>query len=75
MPGYASAWGRGLASVNYVVPMQVVDGAQDLLDGLRGILLCELSLLANPVEQLSSRGELGDDVVLVLEAERHNIST
>lgn len=61
--------------MNYVVLVQVVDSAQNLLDGLRGILFSELSLLANPVKQLSSGGQLGDDVVLVLNEQRHDIST
>lgn len=48
--------------------MEVVYGIQDLPDGLGGIFLRELALLANPVEQLSAGGQLGDDVVLVLQA-------
>jgi hypothetical protein len=52
--------------VDDVVLVEVVDGLEDLADGLRGILLSELALLADPVEQLATGGQLGDDVVLVL---------
>ena len=50
-----------------IVLVQVVHCAQNLLDGLRGVLLGELPLLTDSVEQLPSRSKLGDDVVLVLE--------
>lgn len=53
-------------SVNHVVLVQIVDGSEDLLDGLRGILFCEFPLVANAIEELASGGELSDDVVLVL---------
>lgn len=43
-----------LASVYDVVLVQVVDGFENLLDGLRSILLRELALLANTIEQLSA---------------------
>lgn len=49
-----------------VVPMQVVDCFEHLLDGLRRVLLGKPSLVANPIEQLSACGQLCDDVVLVL---------
>lgn len=49
-----------------VVLVEVVDGLEDLANGLRGILLGELALFANSVEQLAAGGQLGDDVVLVL---------
>ena len=52
--------------MNDIVPVQVVDGLEDLLDGLGGILLGELSLLADTVEQLTACGKLCDDVELVL---------
>src|SRR3569833_1046757 len=56
-----------LTSMDDVLGVEIVDGAEHLLDGLRGILLCELALLADPVEQLAARRQLGDDVVLVLQ--------
>lgn len=37
-------------SVDDVVVVEVVDGFEDLADGLGGIFLCELALLANPIE-------------------------
>lgn len=49
-----------------IVLVQVVDSLQDLLDGLGAVLLGEFALLANAVEQLSTRSELRDDVILVL---------
>jgi hypothetical protein len=51
--------------MNDIVLVQIVDCLQNLLDGLRAILLGELALLADSVEQLSSSRKLGDDVVLV----------
>ena len=56
-------------SVDHVVVVQVVDGAEDLLDGLRGILLRELALVTDAVEEFSSRGQLRHDVELVLRKE------
>ena len=53
-----------------IVLVQVVDRAQNLLDGLRSVFLGELALVANPVEQLSSSRELCDNVVLVLKRRR-----
>jgi hypothetical protein len=47
--------------------MQVIDSFENLLDRLRCVLLRELALVANPVEQLASCSELGDDVIFVLE--------
>lgn len=49
-----------------VVLMEVVDSTQNLLDGLRSILFREFSLLADPVEKLSSRRQLSYNVVFVL---------
>jgi hypothetical protein len=43
-------------SMDDVVAMKVVYGAENLFDSLRGILLGELALLADTVEKLSSRG-------------------
>ena len=49
-----------------VVLVEVVDGTQHLFDGLRGILFCEFSLLADPVEELASGRKLSDDGIFVL---------
>jgi hypothetical protein len=49
-----------------VVLVEIVDGSQDLLDGLRGVLLGELALFANTIEELSASRELGHNVKLVL---------
>ena len=57
-------------SVNNVVFMKVVDCVQDLLDGLRGILLGEFALLADAVEQFTADRELCNDIELVLENNR-----
>jgi hypothetical protein len=63
-------WGARRAglrtAVDDIVLVQVVDSLQDLLDGLGAVLLGEFALLANAVEQLSTRSELRDDVILVL---------
>lgn len=56
--------------MNNIVLVQIIHGAKDLLDGLRSILLGELALLRDSIEQLSSRRELSDDVVLVLNTGR-----
>lgn len=53
-------------SVDNLVGVEEVDGVKDLLDSLGGILLSELALLANPVKELTTGGELGYDVELVL---------
>jgi hypothetical protein len=49
-----------------IVVVEIVDGVEDLTDRLGRVLLRELALLADPVEQLSARRQLGDDVVFVL---------
>lgn len=51
--------------MNNIVAVKVVDSAEHLLDGLRSVLLCELALLADAVEQLSTGRKLRDDVVLI----------
>jgi hypothetical protein len=53
-------------SVNDVPLMEIVDGFQHLFDGLRRILFRELALVTDPVEQLSSDGQLSNNVELVL---------
>ena len=49
-----------------IVSVEVVDGVEDLFYGLGSVLLGEFSLLANPVEKLSSGGKLSDDIIFVL---------
>ena len=49
-----------------VVVVKVGDGAQNFANDLCGILLGELSVLADAIEQFSASGKLRDDVVLVL---------
>lgn len=34
--------------------MQVVDSVENLADGLRRILFCELAVLADPIEQFAA---------------------
>lgn len=50
-----------------IVLVQVVDGAENLLDRLGSILFSEFPLFADTIEKLAAGGELGDDVELVLE--------
>lgn len=50
-----------------VVRVEVIDRIEHLTDRLGSILLGELALLANAVEQFSTRRQLGHNVVLVLE--------
>lgn len=40
--------------MNDIIVMKIVDGLKDLSNGLRGILLGELSILADSIEQLSA---------------------
>ncbi len=49
-----------------IVIVEVIDSLENLSYSLRSILLCEPSLLADTVKQLSSRSQLCDDVVFVL---------
>ena len=46
--------------------VKIVDRLKDLLDRLRGILLGEFALVANPIKQLSTSRQLCHDVVFVL---------
>lgn len=52
--------------MNDIAFVQVVDGAQHLANGLRGILFGELAVLADPVEQLTTSGQLCDNVEFIL---------
>lgn len=47
--------------------MEIVDGIEDLLDGLGGVLFGKLALLADAVEELAAGRQLRDDVVFILE--------
>lgn len=47
---------NGQTSVDNVPFVQVVDGIEDLSNGLGRVLLGELAVFADPVEQLSTRG-------------------
>lgn len=49
-----------------IVLVKVIDGVENLANCLSGVLFRELSLLADPVKQLSTGGQLSDNVVLVL---------
>lgn len=46
--------------------VQIIDGVEDLPNGLGCILLGELSVFANPIEQLAAGCKLGDNVEFVL---------
>lgn len=46
--------------------MKIIDSLQDLSDGLGGILLGKLALLADTIEKLAASSQLGHDVILVL---------
>ena len=50
-----------------IVLVQVVDSAQHLLDGLRGILFGKLSLVTDAVKKLPAGSELCDNVKLILQ--------
>ena len=52
--------------MNDIPFVQVMDGAQHLANSLRGILFGELAILANAVEQLTTSGQLCDNVEFIL---------
>jgi hypothetical protein len=54
--------------VHHIVLVEVVHGFKYLSNCLGGVFLRELALFANAIEQFSSGGEFGDDVVFVLSA-------
>lgn len=56
-------------SVHNVLAVQVIDGLEDVLHGLSGILFGELAIIADSVEELASGSELGDNVELLLALE------
>lgn len=49
-----------------VVIVQIVHSHHDLLDSLRCVLFCKLSLVADAVEELPTGGQLRDNVEFVL---------
>lgn len=53
-------------SVYYVPVVEVADGVEDLPDGLRSVLLCELALFADAIEKFTASGEFGDNVPFIL---------
>jgi hypothetical protein len=46
--------------------VKIVHSTQHLADCLRSILLCEFAVLANPIKQLTTSGQLSDNVKFVL---------
>ncbi len=70
LDGRSGAGGKLLTAMDDIVLVQVVDGVEDLLERLGGILLGELAALADAVEQLAAGRQLGDDVELVLDTGR-----
>ena len=57
---------RQRTSVDNVSLVQVVDGIENLANGLRSILLRELAVFTNAIEQLTTSGQLSDNVKFVL---------
>lgn len=52
--------------MDHILAMKIVNSPKYLLDGLGGILLRELALLANPVEELAASRQFCDNVVFIL---------
>lgn len=52
--------------MDHIVLVEVVNRAENLLDGAGRIFFCKLSLVANPVKQLSSSSQLRNDVESIL---------
>lgn len=50
------AWSRVPTSVDYVVVVEVVDCLENLSNGLGGIFLGELAILADSIEQFAAGG-------------------
>jgi hypothetical protein len=46
--------------------MEIGDSFKNLADALGSIFFGEFALIANAIEQLSTRSQLGNDVILVL---------
>lgn len=53
-------------SMNDVLVVEIVYRFENLLDSLRSILFGELALVADPIEELTTSGQLCNDIVLVL---------
>jgi hypothetical protein len=60
------SWAERLTSVDDIPLVKVVHSTQHLPDCLRSILLCEFAALANPIKQLTTSGQLSDNVKFVL---------
>lgn len=56
--------------MNNTVLVEVVDGAENLSDTLRRVLLRELALFADTIEQLSTSRKLRHNVELILHSRR-----
>ncbi len=59
-----------LTSMDHVALVQVVDGVEDLADGLGRVFFGELALFADAVEELAARGQLRDNVPFILVHQR-----
>lgn len=53
-------------SMDDIVIVKVIDSRKNLADGLRGVLLRKLAVLADPIKQFSTSSKLSDDVVFIL---------
>ena len=53
--------------MNDIVIVKVINGFEDLLDRLRSIFLCKLAVFADPIKEFSSRRQLGDYIIFVLD--------
>lgn len=49
-----------------IVFVKVIDCTQDFSDHAGCVLLCELSVFTNPVKELATSSQLGNDVIFVL---------
>lgn len=54
--------------MNDIILMQVVNSVENLLDRLRGVFLSELAPVADTIKELSSCGQLSDNVEFILKA-------
>lgn len=66
-PLQSSHSGAGLTSVNDILAVQVIDSPEYLLNSRGSIFFCELALLADAVEELTTGRQFRDNVVFVLQ--------
>ena len=52
--------------MDYIVVVEIVHCFKDLSYRLGSVLFCEFTILAYSVKQLSARGQLSDNIILVL---------